>query len=58
MRYERIVRAIDPGQEIKSSYVATVTYRFVETPMKESERLINPRGFTVTNYRVDEETIR
>ena len=55
VRYERIVRSSD-GRESMSIWVATMTYQFIESPMSESDRLINPRGFTVSNYRLDEET--
>ncbi len=55
VRYERIVRSND-GRESMSMWVATMSYQFIESPMSESDRLINPRGFTVMNYRLDEET--
>lgn len=36
--------------------IATIAFEFKSTPMKESDRLINPLGFQVTSYRVDPET--
>ena len=57
VRFERVVRYTD-GRESFSVWVATMAFRFVEAPMSESERLINPRGFTVMHYRLDEETTR
>lgn len=55
VRYERIVRSSD-GRESMSRWVATMAFSFIEAPMSESDRLINPRGFTVRDYRLDEET--
>ncbi len=55
VRYERIVRSND-GRESMSRWVATMSFGFVEAPMSERDRLINPRGFTVRDYRLDEET--
>lgn len=37
------------------SFIATITFSFVETAMPEGDRLVNPRGFTVRLYRLDEE---
>ena len=36
--------------------IATIAFEFKSTPMKETDRLINPLGFQVTSYRVDPET--
>lgn len=36
-------------------WVATVTYKMVDTPKNEKERLINPAGFQVVDYTVDPE---
>lgn len=36
-------------------WVATISYKFVDTPAKEEERRINPIGFQVVDYTVDPE---
>lgn len=35
-------------------YIATVSYQYVNIPMTEEMRVINPLGFRVTGYRIDE----
>lgn len=37
--------------------IATVTYKYTNSPMKTEDRRINPLGFQVTSYRVDPELI-
>jgi len=37
------------------SYIATVAYRYVTAPTEETVRRINPVGFMVTDYQVDDE---
>ena len=39
----------------EESWVAIVSFRFVNLPESEEERFINPLGFQVTAYRVDQE---
>jgi type IV secretion system protein VirB8 len=36
-------------------WIATIAYRYVNSPMKPQDRLINPLGFQVMSYRVDPE---
>ncbi|MDD2859576.1 MAG: type IV secretion system protein [Acidiphilium sp.] len=36
-------------------WIATIAYRYVDSPMKPRDRLINPLGFQVTSYRLDPE---
>lgn len=38
-------------------WAAVVDYTFVDAPMSEADRFINPLGFQVTRYRVDPETL-
>ncbi len=38
--------------------VITLSFQYVLTPKTESDRLINPLGFTVTRYRTDAEVVR
>ncbi len=37
--------------------VATIGFDFVAGQVKESEQNINPLGFVVTSYRVDQEAV-
>ena len=36
-------------------WVATLAYEYLNAPMHEEDRLINPLGFQITSYRVDPE---
>jgi type IV secretion system protein VirB8 len=45
------------GAETESGWVALVGFRFSPAPLSESDRLINPLGFLVTSYRLDQEVI-
>lgn len=45
--------------EIKEDYwVAILTFRYVNVPMDETDRLSNPLGFQVVTYRVDQEIVK
>ena len=39
------------------NYIATITFDYQNRPTKEQDRLINPLGFQVTNYRIDPEAL-
>lgn len=41
----------------ETSWIATINYEYVNPPMTEAARLVNPVGFRVTEYRVDPETV-
>ncbi|WP_208437072.1 virB8 family protein [Bartonella taylorii] len=41
----------------KQHQIATIGYTYVGTPMKSSDRLLNPLGFQVTSYRADPEIL-
>ena len=43
-----------PEPEVKK-YIATIGYDYVNVPTVDDVRLVNPLGFTVVSYRVDEE---
>lgn len=54
IRYSRVVTR---GEETRTTHwVATITFAYVSAPMAESDRLLNPLGFQVQEYRVDPET--
>jgi type IV secretion system protein VirB8 len=40
-----------------SEWIATVTWRFGPAPIAEADRLVNPLGFCITHYRIDQEVI-
>ena len=39
-------------------WVSILTFRYVNTPMDENDRLNNPLGFQVITYRVDQEIVK
>ena len=45
------------GQENHSHWLATLEFKYTGMPLSESDRLINPLGFVVTNYRNDPEIV-
>lgn len=58
VRFVKTVKVVDTGANYQppSYWIATVNYQYnAGAEMKESERLINPFGFTVVSYRVDPE---
>jgi type IV secretion system protein VirB8 len=40
-----------------SDWIATVAFRFGPPPSLEADRLVNPLGFAVTHYRIDQEVV-
>jgi type IV secretion system protein VirB8 len=58
VRFVKNVKVVETGADNQppSYWIATVNYKYNgDFKMKESERLINPFGFTVISYRVDPE---
>lgn len=53
VRYEKTIRGNEGTS--RSLWVATVTFRYSNAPMTEDDRLVNPIGFEVTDYRNDPE---
>lgn len=53
VRYEKTVRANNVAT--RSIWQAMVTYRYSNAPMSEDDRLVNPVGFEVTDFRTDPE---
>lgn len=43
------------GQDVIDNFVVTVTFQYANIELNEEERLINPLGFTVTQYQVQRE---
>jgi type IV secretion system protein VirB8 len=43
------------GQDVIDNFVITVTFQYANLELNEEERLINPLGFSVTQYQVQRE---
>jgi type IV secretion system protein VirB8 len=41
----------------ETHWIATINYQYLKSPMKENDRLINPTGFQVSEYRLDAESV-
>lgn len=54
----RYMRTITRGDDTHTTHwVATLTFSYVNAPMSATDRLINPLGFAVSDYRSDPEAI-
>ncbi|WP_416068622.1 virB8 family protein (plasmid) [Rhizobium sp. YTUHZ045] len=54
----RYMRTVTRGEEVKTTHwVATLTFSYANAPMSATDRLVNPLGFVVSDYRADPETI-
>lgn len=54
----RYMRTITRGDEVQATHwVATLTFSYVNAPMSSTDRLVNPLGFVVSDYRPDPEVI-
>lgn len=56
VRYTRTAKSDAGSQPSVTQWIATITYDYINPPMDEQARLINPVGFRVTDYRVDQVT--
>lgn len=55
----RYLRTITRGEEVRTTHwVATLTFSYVNAPMSSTDRLVNPLGFVVSEYRADPEEVR
>jgi type IV secretion system protein VirB8 len=47
-------------KDVQTRYpkIATIEYEYYEIDLKRAERLVNPLGFQVLSYRLDEEVVR
>lgn len=43
------------GADITENYIVTITFEYTKLQLNEEERLINPLGFTVTHYQIQQE---
>jgi type IV secretion system protein VirB8 len=54
----RYTRTITRGDDIRTTHwVATITYSYANAPTSSSDRLVNPLGFVVSEYRADPEAL-
>lgn len=54
----RYMRTVTRGDDVHTSHwVATLTFSYANAPMSSKDRLVNPLGFTVSEYRSDPEAI-
>ncbi|UXS43086.1 virB8 family protein (plasmid) [Agrobacterium tumefaciens] len=52
----RYVRTITRGDDIRTTHwVATITHSYTNAPISSTDRLVNPLGFVVSEYRADPE---
>ena len=56
----RYMRTVERGMDSsnRTHWVATVNFKYVGKPMKESDRLINPLGFQEVDYRNDPDSVQ
>jgi type IV secretion system protein VirB8 len=55
----RYMRTITRGEEVRTTHwVASITYSYANAPMSSTDRLKNPLGFVVSEYRADPEEVR
>lgn len=54
----RFLSTITRADDVRTTHwVATITYSYVNTPVSSSDRLVNPLGFIVSDYRADPEVV-
>lgn len=53
--FTKIIRAAGAVDDVKSNWIATVNFKYVDKPETEADRLRNPLGFQVVSYRADPE---
>ncbi len=55
----RYIRTITRGEEVRTTHwVGSITYSYANAPMSSTDRLVNPLGFVVSEYRADPEEVR
>ncbi|MBW9064613.1 virB8 family protein [Rhizobium herbae] len=54
----RYMRTITRGDDVRTTHlVATLTFTYANVPMSSTDRLVNPLGFAVSEYRADPEAV-
>src|SRR3954467_4884333 len=55
----RYLREVRRGEEVKATHwISTLTYAYAKSPASMGDRLVNPLGFTVSEYRSDPEVVQ
>lgn len=57
VRFNTIRNDADAQPRPASAWVAVISYRFSNAPMRLEDRFVNPLGFQVTRYRKDQEIL-
>ncbi|WP_017195945.1 virB8 family protein [Bartonella birtlesii] len=57
VRYYRTIRDDETNKELITHWVATLTFEYINAPISVQNRLINPLGFIVNEYRTDPEVV-
>lgn len=63
VRFSKTTAGVIPSQDGDKrldkvdNYIATITFDYQNKPTQEADRLINPLGFQVNNYRIDTEAL-
>ncbi|KAB2841987.1 type IV secretion system protein [bacterium] len=58
VRFTATKRQIATNEKQETHWIATLSYRYVNTPLEEGERMDNPLGFQIKNYRIDQEVVK
>ncbi|NEI74677.1 virB8 family protein [Rhizobium lusitanum] len=54
----RYMQTVTRGEDVRiTHWVATLTFSYANAPMSSTDRLVNPLGFVVSDYRADPEAI-
>ena len=53
--FTKLVRSGGTSADLKSNWIATINFKYVDKPETEADRLYNPLGFQVVSYRADPE---
>lgn len=54
----RYTRTVTRGEDVRTTHwVATITYSYSNAAISSSDRLVNPLGFVVSEYRADPEAL-
>ncbi len=56
VRFTRTER-LPNAQARTTRWIATISYRYLNPPTSEKDRLVDPIGFQVSDYRLDPETV-
>lgn len=58
VRFTSTKRQSGANEKQDEHWIATLSFRYVNTPMEENERFNNPLGFQIKTYRTDQEVLK